>query len=132
MQGIEGVEEFFLGTLLLREELDVINQQNVDVAKLVAKAGHPVVTKGVDHLVGELFARNVADGRLRLAALYFVPDRLHEMRLAHTDPAIEKQRVVRLRGPLGYSLGGGVGKLVAGADDEGVKRVARVQLRRGV
>src|SRR5262249_35709387 len=117
------MEEFFLCALLLREELDVIDQQDVHVAKFVAKAGHPVVTKRVDHLVGKLFARDVADSRLRLATLNFVPDRLHEMRLAHADSAIEKQRVVGLGGPLGYGLGCSVSKLVAGADDECVKCV---------
>ena len=65
VQRVEGVEELFLGAFLLRQELDVVDQQHVHVAELVAEAGHLVVAQRVDHLVGELLAGDVADGRLR-------------------------------------------------------------------
>ena len=107
-------------------------EQQIDRAELVAEAGHAVVTQRVDHLVGELLARDIADRGLRFAALHLVADGVHEMGLAHAGAAVEEERVVGLRGPLGDCAGGGAGKLVAVADDEGVKGVPRVQLcRRG-
>ena len=38
VQRVEGVEELFLGALLAGEELDVVDEQDVDVAELVAEA----------------------------------------------------------------------------------------------
>ncbi len=64
--------------------------------------------------------------------LDLVADGLHEMGLAHTDAAVEEERVVGLRGTLRDRLAGGVGKLIAAADDEGVEGVAWVQLCRAV
>ena len=66
------------------------------------------------------------------APLDFVADGLHEVSLAHADAAVEEERVVSLRRTLGDGLAGGVGKLVAAADDEGVEGVARIQLRRAI
>src|SRR6185312_2030731 len=37
MQGVESMEEFFLGTLFLRQKLDVVNQQDVHATKTVAE-----------------------------------------------------------------------------------------------
>ena len=56
------MEELFLRALLLREELDVVDEQHIDRAELVAEAGHLVVAQRVDHLVSELLDRDVADG----------------------------------------------------------------------
>ena len=126
------MEELLLGALLAGEELNVVDEQDVDVAELVAERGHLVVADGVDHLVGELFAGDVADGGVGLAALYVVADGVHEMGLAHADAAVEEERVVGLGGALGDGLGGGHGELVAAADDEGVELVARVELGGGV
>ena len=83
VQRVEGVEELFLRALLAGEELDVVDEQHVDVAELVAEAGHLVVADRVDHLVGELFAGDVADGGMGLAALHVVADGVHEVGLAH-------------------------------------------------
>ena len=59
------MEKLLLCAFLLGQELNVIDQQHIHVAELVAKRGHLVVSERVDHLVGELLAGNVADGRLR-------------------------------------------------------------------
>ena len=107
-------------------------EQHVDAAELVAEAGHLVVAQRVDHVVGELLAGYVADGGLRLAPLDFVSDGLHQMRLAHADAAIQEERVVGFGRTLGDGLACGMRELVAGADDESVEGVARVQLRRAI
>src|SRR3984957_6726862 len=92
------MEELFLSALFLSQELDVIYQQYVHIAELVAEAGHFVIAQRVDHIVGELLAGYVADSQLRLPLAHLVANGLHQMGLAHTDAAIEEERVVSLGG----------------------------------
>ena len=61
--------------------------------------------------------------------LDLVADGLHQVGLAHTDAAVQEERVVGLRRTFRDRLAGGVRELVAAADDEGVEGVARIQLR---
>ncbi len=75
---------------------------------------------------------HVADGGLRQAALDLVTNGLHEMSLAHAHAAVEEERIVSLGRTLGDRLAGGVGKLIAAADDEGVEGVASIELRGAV
>ena len=49
------------------------------------------------------------------------------MRLAQTDPAVEKQRVVGFAGRLRHGQRGGVGEVVVVADDERVERVLGIE-----
>src|SRR3954447_6941716 len=132
VQRIKRVKELFLGTFLLGEELDIIHQQHVNVAKLVAKTGHLVVAQRVDHFVSELLAGYVADGCLTDAASDLVSDGLHEMGLAHANTAVQEQRVVSLGRTFRNRLASGVGELVAIADDKGIESVARIELSRSV
>ena len=59
-------------------------------------------------------------------------DRVHEMRLAEPDAAVEEERVVGAGRRFGDGAGRGVRELVRGADDEGVEGEARVQRSSGV
>src|SRR4029077_13430151 len=45
---------------------------------------------------------------------------------------VKEERVVGLGRPLRYGLAGGMGKLGAAGDDEGIEGVARIQLRGAV
>ena len=129
MQGVEGVEELLLGALFVHQELDVVHQQDIHVAIFVAEASHLAVAQRVDHVVGEALAGYIADGLFRLALLDLVPDRLHQVGLAHADAAVEEERIVSLGGMLADGAGRGVGKLIAGAGDEIVESVLRIELR---
>src|SRR5712691_11288195 len=102
--------------------------KSTSTSELVAKAGHLVVTQRVDHLVGELFTGDVTDGRLWLTPPDLVPNGLHQVGLAHSDAAIQEERVVGLGGTLCHSLACRVRELIAAADHEGIKRVPRIQL----
>src|SRR4051812_3718320 len=55
---------------------------------------------------------------------------MHQVGLAHTYTAVQEQRIVSLGRAFGYSHSRCARKLVAAADHEVVKRVARIQLRR--
>src|SRR5260370_636393 len=116
----------FLRTFFLRQELDVINQQHIHIAELVAEAGHLVVAQRVDHLVGKLLARQVADRSLGLMPFYFMSNGLHQVGLSHTYAAVQEQRVVGLGGTLCDRLRRGMGELVARAFDESVEGITRV------
>ena len=63
-----------------------------------------------------------------IALLDEMPDRVHQVSLAHTHAAIEEQRVIGFRWTLGHGLAGGVCELVAIPDHEGVKGIARIEL----
>ena len=56
-----------------------------------------------------------------------MPDRVQQVGLAQAGVAVDEQRVVGLGRRLGDRDGGGVGEPVAGADDEGVEGVLRVE-----
>ncbi len=132
MQRIEGVEELLLGALFSGEKLDVIDQQHVDAAEAIAETHHLVVLDGVDHLVGEFFGGEIDDGAVRLTQLDLMANRLHQMGLAHSDAAIEEERIVCLAGSRGDGESGGMGELVSAANDEAAEGVTRVELRRAI
>ena len=57
----------------------------------------------------------------------FVRNGIEKVRLTDTGRAINKQRVIGIRGLFRNSDGGGVRKLVAVADDKVIKRKLRVK-----
>jgi hypothetical protein len=59
VQGVERVEELFLGALLAGNKLDVIHQENVVTAVSVAEVLRCLVADGVDEVVGELLRGDV-------------------------------------------------------------------------
>ena len=122
---VEGVEELLLRPLLARDELDVVDQEQVDGAVLGAELRGPVVADRVDQLVGEALGREVEQAERRVEPRDLVADRVEQVGLAETDPAVDEERVVGLRRQLGHRLAGGLGELVGVADDEGVEGVAR-------
>ena len=122
---VEGVEELLLRPLLARDELDVVDQEDVDGAVLGAELGDAVVADRVDELVGEALGREVEHAQARVEAGDLVADRVQQVGLAEADAAVDEERVVGLRRQLGDGLAGGLGELVGVADDEGVEGVAR-------
>ena len=67
-----------------------------------------------------------------MACLDLVADGVQEVRLAEADAAVEKERVVAVRGRLGDGARGGVRELIRRADDEVLEQVAGVERRRPV
>src|ERR671913_1223754 len=56
---------------------------------------------------------------------HVVADRVHQVRLAEADAAVDKKRVVRTRRRFRYSAAGRMCELIGWPDDEGVERVTR-------
>ena len=127
VESVEGVEELLLRPLLVGEELDVVDEQDVDGPVALAEGRHAVEADGVDQLVDELLGCQVHDLERRPLLQDLVADGVQQVGLAETDPAVEEERVVAVRRALGHRLGGGVGELVGGADDEGAEDVAGIE-----
>ena len=59
VQGVERMEELFLRRLLALDELDVVDQEDVDLAVLALEVARASLTDGVDDVVGELLGVDV-------------------------------------------------------------------------
>ena len=129
IQRVEGVEELFLRALLSREKLNVVDQQHVDVPVALPEVRHSVIPNGVDDLVGKLLGRDVGNSKVRLLR-NVIADGIEQVCLAQSDPSVDKERVVRLRGRLGDAEAGSMGELIARADDKPLKGILRIQVGR--
>ena len=49
------MEEFRLGPLLSRDELNIINQQDIHSSELISKFIHLLIAEGIDQFIRELF-----------------------------------------------------------------------------
>ena len=129
VQGVEGVEELLLGLDLGLQELDVVDQQDVDVAICPSELCSAIGADGVDEVVGELLGGDVLHPYVVVIAEHVGADGVQQMRLAEPRTAIDEQRVVRLSGRLRHGHGGGMGEPVRRSDDEGVEGVLGVEVR---
>ena len=124
VERVEGVEELFLHRLLALEEVDVVHEEEVGLAKAAAEIGGRAILNCGDELVGELLGADEGDAGVGLSFEDVVPDRLHQVGLAESGVAVDEEGVVDLAGGLGDGVGGGGGELVRLSDDEVVERVA--------
>jgi hypothetical protein len=127
VQGVEGVEERLLRLRAALQELDVVDQEDVDVAVACLEGGAAVVGDGVDEVVRELLARDVSDADAGVERLGIVADRVQQVRLAESGVAVDEERVVRLGRCLSHGDRRCMREAVGLADDEVVEGVLRVQ-----
>src|SRR5213075_2473991 len=92
VERVEGVEELLLDSLLVLEELHVVDQQQVVVAVPLLEALDALVAQRVDEVVHEGLARDVADGQRARMLENVVRDRLQQVRLAKAGTAVDEQR----------------------------------------
>src|SRR5262245_7651459 len=141
-QRVECVEKFLLRSLLTTEKLNVVNQKKVGLAITFPEFDQITVLDRVDELVDEQLTREVD----HLHVFPFRPDELadglHEMGLAQTDPAVNKEGIIRTGRRLRDSETGCMRNFVIRTDDERFEGVpwiesrnscswSRVHLRRG-
>ena len=115
---VERVEELLLGALLVGDELDVVDQEEVDAPVAGPEVVDPALLDARDELVRELLAGGVHDLLAREAGDHRVPDRVHQVRLAEANPAVQEERVVGVPGALGHRQGGGMREPVGRPHDE--------------
>jgi hypothetical protein len=82
----------------------------------------------VDKVVHEFFGRDIEDFQARVVVKGEMADGVHEMGLAQAGSAVDIERVVGFSRFFGDGHRGGMGKLVAGADDEIFEGVIGVQV----
>ena len=128
MQRVEGVKELFLRRLFAGQKLNVVDQQHVDLTVAIAKLRRAVVLQRDNELVGELFAGQVDDVGGEVILHNAVADRVHEVRLAQTDAAVQEQRIIGVGRGAGDRLRGGVREPVGVADHELFKGVPDIKI----
>ena len=126
VERVECMEELLLDSLLVLEELHVVDEQEVVRAVSLLETLDSLVTQGVDEVVHERLARDVSHGEVARVLADVLRDRLHEMRLAESGTAVDEERVVGLGGCFGNGERGGVRETIRRADHEQVERVLRV------
>src|SRR3984893_13781439 len=94
---VEGVEEFLLRTFFAAEKLDVIDQEQVGLAITLSEFDQIAVLDRVDELVNEELAREIHHFARFLLRPNVLPDRLHQVRFAQADAAVDKKRIVSAR-----------------------------------
>ena len=92
VEGIEGMEKFFLGGLFARDKLNIVDQQNIDLAILGAKLFGFLVANSVDDFIGKLFRGDIE--HIQASRLARVANGVQQVGFAQADAAIEKERIV--------------------------------------
>ena len=126
VERIEGVEEFLLGAFLARQEMDVVDQQQVDVAVFPPEGRQFVLLQRLDELVGERLARGVAH-RAFAALQHRLPHRLDQMRLAQPGAAVDEQRIVGAPGRIHHRQSRRMRERIRRPHHEVVERVPRIE-----
>ena len=90
------MEEFLLHTILVAEELNIVNEKNVRTAVFFMEAYHIVLIDALDKVVSEFLACYVNDIIIRILLLYLVSNSMHKVSLTQSGRTIDKQRIVIL------------------------------------
>lgn len=126
MKRIKSVEEFFLGLFFVRDKLHIIDDQDIDTA-VFGREPLLFVADTIEKLVDERLGVDIEHFEFGFFAQDFVANCLYEVRLAETNTTIDKEGIV-LRARIGRGcLAGGVGEIVAPANDIGVEGIAMVE-----
>ncbi len=111
----------------MREKLDVVHQQQVDIEEALAIRGAlPGRDRGMKRL-DELIEGQVLDGEPGVDRTGGVADAHQQVSLAQSRPRIDEERVVHRSRRLGHGLCRGHREAIRGSDDEGVESVERIQ-----
>jgi len=97
-QGVEGVEELFLGPLLARKELNVIDEQGVYRTVEALELVDGVELQGFNHVSYKTLGMQVHDLGIRVLLQQVVTHRMHQVSLTQTNAAIKEERVVTVLG----------------------------------
>src|SRR6266536_725904 len=128
---IERVKEFFLGTLFASEKLDVVYQEEIDLAIALSEFDQIAVLDRVDELVDEQFTGDINHLYVFLLGPNLLADGLHQVGLAKTDTAINEQRVVRACGRLRHGQSGGMRNFIVRTNHERFEGIPGIESGHG-
>src|SRR5260221_14614179 len=101
------MEELLFGVLLALKELDVVDEQDVEVAVVALEPLGPARAQGANELVGEPLGGRIADAEAWGVGVQGVGDRAEPVRLSQTRRAMQEEGVVGLgKGPGDGEKGG--------------------------
>ncbi len=115
---------------LTRDELDVVDQQQVRVPQPLLETDRVVFLQRTDKLDHELFGGHGYDASAAILLQESVADRVQEVSFASARAAVNEKRI-EADGLAGRQRArGGCGDLIGLPDDERLKAVARIEVRR--
>jgi hypothetical protein len=135
VKGVEGVKKFSLSSLLSRDELNVINEKNIHLPKLVPELIHFLISNGVDKLVREFLRREItdfSDFRKDTIMENVVSNSVEQVSLPQSHPSIDKEGIIVFRWKIGDGKTGRIGKLVTCPDDKIIEGILGVEHRNGL
>src|SRR5713226_1077722 len=94
---VEGVKKFFLRAFFTAEKLNIVNAEQIGLAITLAEFDQVIVLNRVDEFVDEKLARKINHLHVFLLREHVLANRLHQVRLAKTDAAVDEKRVVSAR-----------------------------------
>ena len=115
------MEEFLLRLLLAGDKLHVIHQQQVSLAVLILELSGGTRADCLNQFIGEIVTLDVDNVAVGVTLTDLVGDGIDQMGLAEAAVTVDKEGIVPLGGFFRDGLGCGMGKLVAAADNEGIK-----------
>ena len=102
------MEELLLGLDLPTEELNIVDNEDVDVAVASLECSGLIVANAVDEFIREFLGTDISNSCSAVQRPRVMTDCVKQVSLAETRTPVDEQRVVGGSGALGYSDGGGV------------------------
>ena len=125
---IPRADQLFLRAMASREELHIIEQQQLHFAETVAKRVALTRLDGLHDFFHEVLERVVQNVLLAMNATRVMAEGHDEVRLAEAGCAVDEKWIVARAGRLCDATGCRNRKTIACTDDEGVERKPRIQL----
>lgn len=94
IESIEGMEEDFLQSFFSGEEMHIIDQQDIDTAKVVSEIRQGFVVEGIDIEVAEFLTEEIFDFGAFLILANCLRDRLQQVGFPEAGGAVDEKRVV--------------------------------------
>ena len=88
------MEEFFLSTLLIVQELDIVHQQGIDTAVALTEFIRTAFLNGINKFIGEFFTGDIKYPHIRVIGKDLIADSVHQMGLAQTYTAVYEEGIV--------------------------------------
>ena len=126
------MEEFLLAVLTFPQELNIVDYQRIDGAKLTLKAGQISFFDSPYKPVDEIFTAQELDNRVIEPSLRLETDGMQKMRLAQSGTSVYKKWIVSVSRGLTYRNTTGVSKTVARANHKILKIIIRMKSETGL
>ena len=123
VQRLKGVAELFFKVESVLQKLDIVDEEDVEVA---VKSFHLVdrfIAEMIDDVVDERFGGNRLNAHLLMVFADVMADAVEEMCFPQADAAVDEEGVVRFTRPGSDSQSGRFHKLVGGPFDKILKNV---------